>query len=93
MQSTQGGHGANKAKGRELVVAALKGEFENVDRLLLEGAGVNFQAQNGFTALMAAVGVGNGKGHARVIDRLMQCKEIDCNVQDKVCKLMGIFFA
>ena len=40
------------------------------------------------TTLMYAA----SQGSFAVVNRLMECKEIECNMQKKVCKLMGIFF-
>jgi len=64
--------------GTALMACVVKGEFELVDKLLLNGANIDLKDQNGMTALMLAVQFNNPE----MVNKLLQekaNKELKCN--------------
>ena len=64
--------------GTALMACVVKGEFELVDKLLLNGANIDLKDQNGMTALMLAVQFNNSEMVKKLIKENAN-KELKCN--------------
>ena len=64
--------------GTALMACVVKGEFELVDKLLLNGANIDLKDQNGMTALMLAVQFNNSEMVKKLIKENAN-KELTCN--------------
>jgi len=64
--------------GTALMACVVKGEFELVDKLLLNGANIDLKDQNGMTALMLAVQFNNSEMVKKLVEEKAN-KELKCN--------------
>lgn len=64
--------------GTALMACVVKGEFELVDKLLLNGANIDLKDQNGMTALMLAVQFNNPEMVKKLVEEKAN-KELKCN--------------
>lgn len=64
--------------GTALMACVVKGEFELVDELLLNGANIDLKDQNGMTALMLAVQFNNPEMVKKLVEEKAN-KELKCN--------------
>ena len=72
-------HEIHKYVGIQLIEAARYDKKEKVQELLYINVNPNFHDKYGDTALMMA----SRNGHLNVVNRLLDHKEIDVNLQDK----------
>ncbi len=64
--------------GTALMACVVKGKFELVDKLLLNGANIDLKDQNGMTALMLAVQFNNPEMVKKLVEEKAN-KELKCN--------------
>ncbi len=71
---------AIKKRGDKLIVAAQNRQLDVVNRLLKLSKSVNLQNKIGNTALIQAAMY----GYSGIVNRLLDCKQIDVNVKNRV---------